>query len=282
MPTKAVAMAGDFAITPSIIDFNAGRVLAGRTGTTARSTINVRVRMECGIDEDYTRWVGRYLLFALLGTCIMRAQYEVPRKANEYPAHDRWQQFEIGAEYLVHSIPTDSGSIFARDYLVVEVAIYPDKPVIILSANFTLRVNGKRSMLYPEAPGFVAASLKYPDWEERPTLIGTAGVGDGSVIVGAPAPVGRFPGDRTGGRPIGLPRKEPENTDAAGQPRQSTSIEDLVAGAALPEGEARTPRKGSLYFAFEGKLKSIHTLELVYDDNHGNRGLLKVLPPASP
>jgi len=239
--------------------------------------------LKYGIDGDYTRCVVRRLSFVLLAASVATAQYEVPRKASEYPAHASWQRFEIGAEYLVHSIPADNGSLFARDYLVVEVAIYPGKqPVIILDAHFTLRMNGKKSVLNAESPSFVAASIKYPDWEQRPELIGTAGVGNGSVMVGAPAPTPRFPGDTTGSRPIGLPRKEPDNTDAAGQPRPYVSVDELIARAALPEGEARTPRRGALFFAFQGKLKSIRTLELLYDDTHGNRGSLSVLPPATP
>jgi hypothetical protein len=231
-----------------------------------------------GIDGDYTRCVTPRLPLALLFASIATAQYEVPRKASEYPAHATWPQFEIGAEYLVHSIPTDNGSLFARDYLVVEVAIYPAKqPIVISDAHFTLRMNGKKSVLNAESPSFVAASMKYPDWEQRPTVIGEAGAGNGSVIVGAPTPTPRFPGDRTGGRPIGMPRKEPDNTDAAGNPRPYASVDELISRAALPEGEARTPRKGALFFAYQGKLKSIHKLELVYDDTHGNQGTLRVL-----
>lgn len=223
------------------------------------------------------------LSFALLVASVAAAQYEVPRKASEYPAHASWPRFEIGAEYLIHSIPTDNGSLFARDYLVVEVAIYPGKqPVIISDAHFTLRMNGKKSVLNAESPSFVAASIKYPDWEQRPTLIGTAGVGDGTVMVGAPTPTPRFPGDTAGSTPIGLPRKQPDNTDAAGNPRPYASVDELIARAALPEGEARTPRKGALFFAFQGKLKSVHKLELLYDDTRGNQGSLSVLPPASP
>jgi hypothetical protein len=139
-------------------------------------------------------------------------QYEVPRKANEYPAHASWARFAIGAEYLIHSIPTDNGSIFARDYLVVEVAIYPGKePVNILDAHFTLCVNGKKSVLSTESPGFVAASLKYPEWEQRPTAVGSVGIGDGSVILGGPSATPRFPGDPTARAPVGLPRRDPDD-----------------------------------------------------------------------
>lgn len=225
--------------------------------------------------------MARAFLIVLFAAALASSQDDALRKANEYPAHASWPQFNIGAEYLIHSIPTEVGSIFARDYLVVEVAIYPGKqPVTISSAAFTLRVNGQKSVLFPETSGFVAASLKYPDWEQRPTVVGSVGVGDGSVVVGAPTPVPRFPGDPAGNPRVQLPRKQPD-TEAAGHPRKA-SIEELVTRAALPDGEFRMPTKGCLYFAFTGKLKSIHNLELLYDDARGNKGSLSVLPAAAP
>lgn len=221
--------------------------------------------------------MGRGLIFALLTASLASAQYEVARKVNEYPAHAAWPRFEIGAEYLVRSIPTENGSLYARDYLVVEVAIYPRKdPVTIAAAHFMLRVNGSKSALFAESVGFVAASLKYPDWEQHPVLVGTAGIGDGSVIVGAPTPMGRFPGDRTAGGPMNMPRKQPDNKNAAGQPKEYIPLIELLEHASLSEGEARVPRKGCLFFAYKGKLKSIRKLELLYDDGHGDHGGLPI------
>lgn len=205
------------------------------------------------------------------------AQYDVTRKATEYPAHAAWAHFDVGVEYLLRSIPTESGSFYARDYLVVEVAIYPRKdPVTITASRFMMRVNGSKSALFPESVEFVASSLKYPDWEVHPTVVGSAGVGDGSIIVGAPNQVGRFPGDPTAGGPLNLPRKQPDNTDAAGQPKQYTPLIELLQRASLSEGEARVPRKGCLFFAFKGKLKSIHKLELLYEDGHGEHQTLRI------
>jgi hypothetical protein len=51
------------------------------------------------------------------------------------PAHASWPRFEIGAEYLVHSIPTEKGALYARDYLVVEIAIFPGKQVVAITSN---------------------------------------------------------------------------------------------------------------------------------------------------
>ncbi len=201
---------------------------------------------------------------ALLAVCAACGQDD-GRKASDYPAHAVWSQFEIGAEYLIHSIPTAKGALYARDYLVVEVAIYPGKqPVEISTNNFTLRVNGKKVVLHTESAGFVAASLKYADWEQRPTLIGTAGVGNGTVVIGKPPNQGRFPGDPTQDRRLPEPR-HPDDTDASGQANR-VDIDELVKLAALPEVETRERVKGCLFFAFEGKIKSIRTLDLEYGD----------------
>lgn len=217
----------------------------------------------------------RTCCLALLVLCAASAQYEVPRKANEYPAHAVWPQFDVGAEYLIHSVPSESGSIYARDYLVIEVAIYPSKgPVTVLSSHFVLRVNDRKAALYPESPGFVAASVKYPNWSQDRSAVGTAQVGDGTVMIG-PRPASRFPGDPTASAPpVGTqPRTE---EDPKPEPGPTVSVEDLIARAALPEGEARVPWKGCLYFAYDGKLKSIHKLELEYDDGRGHTGSLAV------
>ena len=230
----------------------------------------VLMSLDSGIDGDYTRYVVRACFLALFAVSAASAQYEVPRKANEYPAHAMWPQFEVGAEYLIHSVPAEKGAIYARDYLVIEVAVYPVKaPVTVLSAHFVLRVNDRKTVLYPESPGFVAAYVKYPNWSQDREVVGTAQVGDGTVMIGPRSP-SRFPGDPTVGSP---PRPE---ADPNAEPRAPVNVEDMIARAALPEGETRVPWKGCLYFAYDGKLKSIHKLELDYDDGHEHKGSLVV------
>jgi hypothetical protein len=209
--------------------------------------------------------VGCRVWIALLAVCAASGQDNAVRKANDYPAHEAWPRFEIGAEYLVHSIPTEKGVLYGRDYLVVEVAIFPGKqPVTIASNNFTLRLNGKKVLL-TEAAGFVAASLKYADWEQRATLTGTAQVGDGTVVIGKPPQTARFPGDPTQDRRMPPPRR-PDDPDAAGVTTNPLNLDRLVALASLPELETREKVKGCLYFSFTGKSNSIRTLDLEYED----------------
>jgi hypothetical protein len=171
---------------------------------------------------------------------------------------------EIGAEYLVHSIPGERGGYFAKEYLVVEVAIFPaaKKGLKISSGSFTLRIN-KKSTLIAQAPGMVAAALKYPDWEQRPQMTAQAG----PLIYGAPQS-GRFPGDPTQPRPLPTPRV-PDSDSGNVEKQHDAPIDEAIAHAALPEGVAAENVKGCLFFRFEGKLKSIKSLDLIYDPGAG-------------
>jgi hypothetical protein len=196
---------------------------------------------------------------------VLRAQDGTRLKASDYPAHITLPGVEIGAEYMVHSIPAERGGYFAKEFLVVEVAIFPaaHDSLKISSGQFTLRIN-KKLVLLAQSPGMVAAALKYPDWEQRPQMTAQAG----PLIYGAPQ-VGRFPGDPTQPRPLPTPRV-PDQTDSSNvEQRPALPIEDAIARAALPEGRMAEHVKGCLFFRFEGKLKSIKSLDLIYDPGSG-------------
>ncbi len=205
--------------------------------------------------------MGRLFCLLLLVSAYAAAQNEPSRKVDEYPAHISTQAFDLGAEFLVHSIPAERGALYADSYLVVEAAIYPKTPAVNIAAwNFRLEINHKKTLLFPQSAGIVAASLKYPDWEEHPTFIATGGIGDGQVMIGRPPLQPRFPGDNRpyeGRRPL-----PPRQGDPAEAPRP---VDEVVANAALPEGDLHTPQKGLLYFAFSGKIKSIHSVVLLYE-----------------
>jgi len=65
------------------------------------------------------------LLPALAGT--LAAQYGTAPKASEqeYPVRAKLEKLSIGAEYLVHSFSSGRQMFIAKDYLVVEVALFP-------------------------------------------------------------------------------------------------------------------------------------------------------------
>jgi hypothetical protein len=86
-------------------------------------------------------------------------------------------------------------------------------------------------------------------------------MGDAGVLIGRPRPTSRFPGDR---RPdIGNP---PGRTTADSPQKEQVDYRRLIEDASLPEGKRMKPAAGYLYFPYDGKLKSIKTVELLIDD----------------
>ena len=114
----------------------------------------------------YTQEVHRSVILAAL--LPLYAQNGPPRsKASDYPAHVSLPGLEIGAEYLVHSIPGETGFYFAKEYLVVDVGVFSStrEGVAVKNDQFSLRINDGKLVLSPASPGTVAGALKYPDWE---------------------------------------------------------------------------------------------------------------------
>jgi hypothetical protein len=220
--------------------------------------------------RGYTQGVQARIAIVSAAFLLLLYAQEGPRsKASNYPAHSALPGVEIGADYLVHSIPSEKGDYFAKEYLVVEAALFPTTKsgLKVSSGRFTLRIN-KKSTLSAQSAGMVAAALKYSDWEQRPHMSASAG----PIIYGAPEG-GRFPGDPTTPRP--LPTPVPSQPEAGNVEKQSDlPIEEAISRTAMPEGVITEPVKGCLFFRFEGKLKSIKSLDLIYDDGSGS-------PPAT-
>ena len=212
----------------------------------------------------------------LIATGLLHAQGTTPKeKPADYPVRTQLPGLEIAAEYLVHSLPVNGGVLDANDYLVLEIAIYPEagETFSVSSGDFTLKINDRKSVLFAQAPGMVAASIKYPDWEVRPSLEATAGVGGTDVILGRPRTTSRFPGDPVPDQSR-LPRQPrvPDQTNTSGQEKPPAEpVEVSIARSALPEGPTHGPVSGYLFFAFKGKTKSIRSLELLYSSPDGRR-----------
>jgi len=212
----------------------------------------------------------RYLLF--LFAVMLSAQDR--NKATDWPSHNTTPKAAIGAEYMVRSVMHPDGNVVVRDYLIVEVAIYPAarEEFVLSHQHFTLRINGKKSAIFPQTPGMVAASLKYDDWEQRPNLIATGGVGNTGVILGRPQQSERFPGDPSARNRLPKPPTAPAPEDRSGLERDrapKTKPDEIVVSAALEEGPISKPRRGYLYFAQKGKAESFKKVELVYSGPAG-------------
>jgi hypothetical protein len=207
------------------------------------------------------------LVFCAAPVVFGQRGLEPKPKASEYPASARGASVEIGAEYLVRMLRSGKDSFFVPDFLVVEVAVYPlgGEPGHISSDQFSLRINQRKEVLMAQPPGFVAASLKYPEWTQKPNLQVGAGVGNAGVILGRPTPVGRYPDDPSARRRIPEPPK-------VGQPAQQVEKEPQQTGdqaaveRALPDTRLEHPVSGYLYFDYRGKTKSIKSLELIFRD----------------
>lgn len=184
-------------------------------------------------------------------------------KAGEYPAHERLDGLELGAEYWVHGFRGHDQMFITNGHLVVEVAVYPaaGHDIVVNAGNFRLRLNGK-TVLWPQAPAMVAASLKYPDWEQKGRVAGSVGMGGADVTLGQPPPQGRFPGDNRAPQQR-IPRVP---ADATGVPRREpVRAEDVAVESALPEGLTHGPVSGFLYFPWKGKSEKLRSVELLFE-----------------
>lgn len=217
-----------------------------------------------------------YRVAALLAalTSVLAAQSGTSPKAGpaDYPASGNAAKVWIGAEYMGHSFSAGQRTFITKDYLVVEVALYPAKGehLMINTSQFSLRLNGKKQALAPQAPEFVAASLKFPDWETHQQIEANAG----PIILGRPQSVERFPGDPEAQQRLPNPAPAPTVDDSSGVNKEPPVTADQTAvAAALPEGEAHGPVSGYLYFAYKSSLKRIRSLELDYEGPPGSAAL---------
>ncbi len=203
-----------------------------------------------------------FRLLTLLVPVLLLAEGIEPRPtAAAYPVHSQAGKLGLGAEFMVHSFMAGGQTYVARDYLVVEVGAFPGEAITLNAGQFILRVNGKKQALLAQTPGMVVNSIQNPDWSQRPQMEATAGMGNTGVILGRPVPTSRFPDD-----PNGRTRPRP-GQDPAKEVEPEKALEQMVPGVALPEGPRDKPIAGYLFFAYQGKVK---TVELRYEGPAGS------------
>ena len=204
----------------------------------------------------------RLFLLAVL-PLVMPAQEIMPARATpaDYKAHAPINKdHTLAAEFQGRTVPAPSAAFVLQDYVVVEVALFT-RAYEFNSGRYSLRLNGK-SPLLAQTPGMVAASLKYPDWENRREMTATAGVGDANVILGRRNTTPRFPGDRRQPQPPpGTPVKEVAVLENAPW--------DWVAKLAWEDGPVKGPAGGLLYFPYSGNLAKLKNIELIYNSPEG-------------
>jgi hypothetical protein len=207
-------------------------------------------------------------LILLAAAIAAYAQGSNPKKtAEEYPVHGPSGVNEIGAEYMVHSFGSGDQMFVVENFLVVEVALYPPKgePVMVDTARFGLRVNGKRTVLQPQNPAMVATTLHHRDWQSPRGVQADAGMGGIGVGLGYPRTQAPFPG---GPDPNRVPPNQPRapTGDSNTPVKETVKPEEVLAKTALPDGPHKGAVAGFLYFSWQGKVSSIKSIDLIYND----------------
>lgn len=209
----------------------------------------------------------RYLLL-LFCIFLLFGGTETKPKVEDYQVHTQAKNVAIGAEYTVHSFSRGEQMFIANDYLVVEVALFPPKGTAfdVQRGDFSLRIN-KKEPLDAAEPRYVVADMEHPEWKPQRDGLhaeGAADLGNIGVAINPPqANPNPIPGSRTAGPspPVEIPKDNP-----SGVSKQQVDPSALLLATALEEGQHHAPVSGFVYFPFRGNLKSIKTLELLYQD----------------
>lgn len=170
----------------------------------------------------------------------------------DYQAHVQAGTVTIAAEFLGHAVPRNPDPLSTEDYVVVETGFFgkPGARLTLSTGDFSLRINGKKTLLLSQPYGFVVRSLKDPDWsppappEKSKSSFGTGGQSDNS-----PPPVVHVP--------IEIQR----------------AMLLHVQKFSLPEGDRALPEAGLIFFQYRGKTENIHSLELIYSGPAGKATL---------
>jgi hypothetical protein len=185
----------------------------------------------------------------------------------EYPVHMAAAHGDIGAEFFGRAYDGAGGSFYAEDYLVIEVALYPEKgPRMKLAAgDFRLRLNGATREWMAVTPGTVAMAIRQPGMDRtRPGVSMGGGVGPGVVVMGGPRTVERFPGDprtRVPSRPGTGQEEKPSDLEKGAKAAQELAVESVEADG--------LGASGLIYFYWRGKMRDLKRIDLIYDGPAG-------------
>jgi hypothetical protein len=182
--------------------------------------------------------------------------------AAEYQAQGQAGAITIGAEFAGHSVPKPEGPLSTEDFVVVEAGVFgaPGAKMMFSTEDFSLRINGKKSLLPSQPYGFVTRSLKDPVWYAAQEVAAKeakdkAGSGNGISTGGAAKDDASMPVF------IHVPIE------------MQRSMADYVRKSSLPIGERPLPIAGLLFFRYAGRAQSIHSIELIYSGPAGKATL---------
>jgi hypothetical protein len=202
------------------------------------------------------------LLLALLGVAAgEQARGLKPRaKAADYPVSQHQTALAIGAELLSNSqVQHAFATELDKRYIVVEIGVFPagESAVKLVPEDFVLRVAGTKQIIRPAAPKTIAAVLyKNPPSSRDLAVYPTTEVGyetGGRDVYGNQHPGGWS--TRVGaGVGIGSTRQQSTDND---RKVMETELQDK----SLPEGEAKHPVAGYLYFPVSSSKTANYELE---------------------
>ena len=175
--------------------------------------------------------------------------------AGAYPASDATTGISMGAAVLTHGeVRRIFDSDLKRQYIVVEIGIYPESPVSVSPDQFRMRVGSDPSLLRPVDAADVARSIlgKKAQTAQQPQIPSPVAVYNTATIGYEHGPNGRS-GVYTGagtGVAVGDPRNDPQ---AAPPPAGTTlpvapDLERYLVERELPDTRTATPVAGYLYF----------------------------------
>ncbi len=195
--------------------------------------------------------------FVLLACAVALVAGETgirPRpNVSDYPAHQSGAGATLGAMVVP---PEQVKKLFAVDlnklgYVVVEMAVYPDRNVEIAARDFLLRIAGDGSTVRPASPATIAGRLHKkdsppPQLPERVQVHGSETIGYGTGTYGGRRTGGVYT-ESTLGVGVGEPRRPPP-PPRSGKDKDSLSAQVDLENQALPEGRFSQPVAGYLYF----------------------------------
>jgi hypothetical protein len=167
----------------------------------------------------------------------------------DYEAHAKAGTVTVAAEFKGHFVPTLEGTFSTEDYVAVETGLFgaPGERITLSIEDFSLRINGKKTLLSSQPYGLIFGSLKDPEWAppEAPEAKSKTSIGGGGG----------------GNEPPPPPPKMPLELRRA--------MEQHVQNVVLREGDRALPQAGLIFFEYRGKTQKIHSLELTYSGPAG-------------
>jgi hypothetical protein len=176
-----------------------------------------------------------------------------PRAApTDYQVQAQVGSVTIAADFAGHGVPTMEAAYSTEEYVVVEVAFFggAQNRLKLSIEDFELKINDKKAPLTSQPFGYVAKTLKDPEWQppegekQKSKTSLNGGGGDNGPVV---------------------PPKMPLELRRVMELRVRKSV--------LPEGDRALPVAGLIFFQYRGKTQSIKSMELIYGGPAGKASL---------